>query len=133
MVFAYYGHRVPQKRIVRETWGRIVNLPGQPAQILRNLNRTWTDESGDSFSVSGDVYSANAITAAQDLAQDMPLIIGTMGHAMVLTSLVYVRDPYGGGTVNAAIVRDPWPGRGRRTLSAQEWFNTRFLARIRVA
>lgn len=133
MVFAYYGHRVPQERIVRETWGRIVNLPGQPAQILRNLNRTWTDESGDSFSVSGDVYSANAITAAQDLAQGMPLIIGTMGHAMVLTSLVYVRDPYGGGTVNAAIVRDPWPGRGRRTLSAQEWFNTRFLARIRVA
>jgi Papain-like cysteine protease AvrRpt2 len=133
MVFTYYGYEVPQERIVQETWGRIVDLPGQPAQILRHLNRAWTDESGRSFRVSGDVYSANAITASQDLAQDMPLIIGTMGHAMVLTSLVYLRDPYGSGSVNAAIVRDPWPGRGRRTLSAQEWFRASFLARIRVA
>ena len=132
MVFAYYGFQVPQERIVEETWGRIVNLPGQPGQILRNLNRAWTDDAGSSFRASGDVYTANPITAAQDLAQDMPLIIGTMGHAMVLTSLVYVRDVYGRGNVTAAVVRDPWPGRGRRTLSAQEWFSTSFLARIRV-
>lgn len=133
MVFRYYGHSVPQERIVTETWGGIVNLPGQPGQILDNLNRGWTDQAGDDFSVSGDVYSANAITAAQDLAQDMPLIIGTMGHAMVLTSLVYVRNGYGNGNVTAAIVRDPWPGRGRRILSPQEWFGVNFLARIRVS
>lgn len=133
MVFNYYGHAVPQERIVRETWGSIVNLPGQPGQILANLNRNWTDEGGDDFSVLGDVYSANAVTAAQDLAQDMPLIIGTMGHAMVLTSFVYIRDSFGRGNVNAAIVRDPWPGRGRRVLTPQEWFNINFAARIRVA
>lgn len=133
MVFTYYGHTVPQERIVRETWGRIVNLPGQPGQILENLNRDWTDEDGNDFSVSGDAYSANPITAAQDLSQDMPLIIGTMGHAVVLTSLVYVRDGFGRGNVNAAIVRDPWPGRGRRVLTPQEWFNIKFAARIRVA
>ncbi len=132
MVFRYYGHRVPQAGIVAETWGRIVDLPGQPWQILANLNRQWVDQDGNAFSVSGDVYSANPITASQDLAQNMPLIIGTMGHAMVLTSLIYVRDSFGNGSVNAAIVRDPWPGRGRRVLSAQEWFNTSFLARIRV-
>ena len=68
MVFRYYGHSVPQERIVTETWGGIVNLPGQPGQILANLNRGWTDQAGDDFSVSGDVYSANPITAAQDLA-----------------------------------------------------------------
>lgn len=133
MVFRYYGHNVPQERIVHETWGRIVNLPGQPGQILANLNREWTDEDGDAFSASGDVYSANPITASQDLAQDMPLIIGTMGHAMVLTSLVYVRDTFGRGDVAAAIVRDPWPGKGRRVLSPEEWFSTNFLARIRVS
>lgn len=133
MVFTYYGRPVLQERIVRETWGRIVDLPGQPGQILANLNRHWTDEDGNDFFVSGDAYSANAITAARDLAQDMPLIIGTMGHAMVLTSLVYVRDGFGGGGVNAAIVRDPWPGRGRRMLSPQEWFNINFAARIRVS
>jgi len=133
MAFTYYGHPVPQERIVSETWGGIINLPGQPSQILENLNRDWTDENGDDFSVTGDTYSVNAITAAQDLAQDMPLIIGTMGHAMVLSSLVYVRDGFGRGNVNAAIVRDPWPGRGRRVLTPQEWSNINFAVRIRVS
>lgn len=132
MVFRYYGYSVSQERIVRETWGQIVNLPGQPDQILQNLNRLWKDDFGRVFSVSGDVYSAEPVTAAQDLSNDMPLIIGTMGHAMVLTSLEYFRDQYARGQVTKAIVRDPWPGRGRRVLSAQEWFSTNFLARIRI-
>ncbi|MBV9157445.1 MAG: hypothetical protein JO097_14365 [Acidobacteriaceae bacterium] len=132
-IFRYYRHAIPQERIVAETWGAIVNLPGQPLQIVADLNRQWTDEDGNKFQVRGDVFSANAITAAQDLAGDMPLIIGSMGHAMVLTSLQYVRDAYGNGSVRAATVRDPWPGRGRRILSPQEWLSTNFLARIRVS
>lgn len=133
MVFRYYGLRVPQEAIVQQTWGGIVNLPGQPHQILANLNRPWRDATGRDFYVSGDSFSANPITAAQDLSQNMPLIIGTMGHAMVLTSLQYVRDQMGNGEVTSAIVRDPWPGKRRRVLSAQEWVNTSFLARIRVS
>lgn len=132
MVFRYYGYIVPQVRIVQETWGEIINLPGQPRQILANLNRPWIDIKGKRFSVSGDAYSANPITAAQDLSQNMPLIIGTMGHAMVLTSLQYLRNQFGQGNVQAARVRDPWPGRGRRFLTPQEWYSTSFLARIRV-
>lgn len=133
MVFKYYGLNVPQKTIVQQTWGQIVNLPGQPGQILANLNRPWIDANGQRFYVSGDSYTANPITAAQDLSQDMPLIIGTMGHAMVLTSLQYSRDQWGNGQVNAAVVRDPWPGKGRRVLTSQEWYNTSFLARIRIS
>ena len=82
--------------------------------------------------MSGDVFSANPITAAQDLAQDMPLIIGTMGHAMVLTSVTYIRDQFGRGSVLAAVVRDPGRRQGRRVLSPQEWYSTSFLVRIRV-
>lgn len=133
MVFRYYGLHVPQHEIVRQTWGEIINLPGQPSQILANLNRPWRDSSGRDFYVSGDTFSANPITAAQDLSNDMPLIIGTMGHAMVLTSLQYLRDQLGRGEVTYAVVRDPWPGKGRRNLSAEEWYNTSFLARIRVS
>jgi len=133
MVFRYYGFDVPQKRIVEETWGHAVNMPGSPAQIIGDLNRRWMDESGRGFSVAGDVYSVNAVTAAQDLAGDMPLIVGTMGHAVVLTSLVYLRNAYGGGQVTSAIVRDPWPGRGRRILTPQEWYGISFAARIRVS
>jgi hypothetical protein len=131
-VFGYYGFYIPQEEIVRQTWGNIVNLPGQPWQILANLNRPWIDANGRQFVVSGDSYSANVLTAAQDLANNMPLIIGTQGHAMVLTSLVYMRDYQGNGQVNNAIVRDPWPGRGRRELSPQEWYGANFLVRIRV-
>ena len=132
MVFRYYGLRVPQARIVQETWGGIADLPAYPGHILTNLNRLWIDLSGRRFRVSGDASSANPMTAAQDLAQDLPLIIGTLGHAMVLTALTYLVDRSGNGEVTAAIVRDPWPGRGRRVLSAQEWRQTSFLARIRV-
>lgn len=132
MVFRYYGLRVPQEVIVQQTWGKIVNLPGQPNQILANLNRPWSDSRSRNFYVSGDSFSANPMTAAQDLSNNMPLIIGTMGHAMVLTSLVYVRNQFGNGEVKAAIVRDPWPGKGKRVLSPQEWYSTSFLARIRV-
>ena len=132
MVFRYYGFRVSQTRIVQETWGSIVNLPGNPRQILANLNGPWIDDRGREFGVIGDVYSANPMTASQDLAEDMPLIIGTTGHAMVLTSLRYLRNQFGNGQITAAVVRDPWPGRGRRILSPQEWYGTNFLARIRL-
>jgi hypothetical protein len=133
MIFRYYGFVVPQERIVRETWGDIVNLPANPQQILYNLNRPWTDDRGRSFSVMGDVFSANIVTAAHDLADNRPLIIGTMGHAMVLTSLVYYRNEYCQVGVAMAIVRDPWPGRGRRELTPQEWYNVNFLARVMVS
>ena len=132
IVFRYYGHPVPQEQIVEQTWGGIVNLPGQPSQILANLNRNWEDLNGNAFAVSGNSYTANQATAAQDLSNNMPLIIGTLGHAMVMTSLQYTRNVRGGGQVNAAIVRDPWPGRGRRVLTPVEWYGTSFLARIRV-
>ena len=137
MIFRYYGFIVPQAHIVKSTWGQIYNQPADPYTILRNLNRSWVDARGRSFQVRGDVYSANVVTASQDLANDMPLIIGTMGHAMVLTSMVYFCSGWNGYQwatcgVNAAVVRDPWPGRGRRVLTNQEWMNTSFLARVRV-
>jgi Papain-like cysteine protease AvrRpt2 len=133
MVFDYYRHPVAQERIVQQTWGSIVNVPGQPGQIIADLNRPWVDARGQHFHASGDVYSVNAITAAQDLAANHPLIIGSLGHAMVLTDLVYLRDAYGRGQPQQAVVRDPWPGRGRRQLTPQEWYAIQFAARIRVS
>jgi hypothetical protein len=132
-VFNYYGHAVSQERIVEEAWGRVVDMPGSPYQILRSLNRRWTDDDGGEFRAFGTTFGTNAVTAAQDLAADRPLIVGTLGHAMVLTSLQYVRNAYGGGQVTMAVVRDPWPTNPRRRgLSPQEWYAMNFAARIRV-
>ena len=131
-IFRYYGYIVPQAFIVKQTWGAIINRPADLSEILSNLNRLWVDANGRRFLVSGDVLSANLVTAAQDLSQDMPLIVGTMGHAMVLTSLSWLTDVYGESLVTDAVVRDPWPNVGRRILSVEEFYNTKLLARIRL-
>jgi len=131
-VFRYWGHPVRQERIVSDAWGGVVNLPGTPVQIMGSLNRRWIDDNNRIFTVTSDVYSANAATAIQDLTAGMPLIVGSMGHAMVLTAMTYVQTMYG-WNVNAAIVRDPWPGRGRRVLTPQEWYAMNFASRIRIA
>jgi hypothetical protein len=133
MVFAYWGHPVPQQEIVRQTWGQVSNMPGQPSDILRDLNRAWTDANGNDFRVSGDVFSASAITAAQDLQQEMPLIIGSLGHAMVLSAVSYNRAPNGQIQLSGALVRDPYPGRGRRQLTPMEIAASMLLVRIRFS
>ncbi|THB70736.1 MAG: hypothetical protein D6E12_02315 [Desulfovibrio sp.] len=132
MVFRYYGFEVDQQRIVRETWGSIVNMPGYPEQIMANLNRTWVDDRGRHFRSQGDQYSANALSAAEDLANNRPLIVGTMGHAMLLTAMMYTTNDYGHSQLVSAVVRDPAPGQGRRLMTPQELHNVFFMARIWV-
>jgi papain like cysteine protease AvrRpt2 len=130
-VFKYYGHAVSQRRVVAETYGVVANVPGTEQAMRGALNRTWTDDSGVQFTVhSDDVYPAQA---AQELSLRHPLIVTTLGHAMVLTALSYERAPKGSGNVTAAIVRDPWPyNPNRRTLSPQEWYSITNLFRIAI-
>ncbi len=140
MIFGYYGHPVSQARIVKETFGTIVNMPGTPAQILRALNRLWVDDWGNSFRAGSNFGNANVVQAAQDLAQNQPLIVGTHGHAMVLSSLEYFfpvwATPHGPvlgpAQVTNAVVRDPWMDRARRSLSPNEWHGIMFAAQVRV-
>lgn len=140
-IFAYHGYPLDQDRIVAATYGRAVNLPAHGRAIARATNRTWRADDGRSFTARCEVlWDTGAFVArpdaagvaAQELASDFPLIIGALGHAMVLTAMSYVRDARGRGQPTAAIVRDPWPGRGRRPLTEAEWLQTRFLARMRV-
>lgn len=140
-IFAYHGYPVDQDRIVAATYGRVVNLPAHGRAIARATNRTWRADDGRTFTSRCEVlWDTGAFVArpdaagvaAQELASDFPLIIGAIGHAMVLTAMSYIRDAQGRGQPTAAIVRDPWPGRGRRPLAEAEWLQTRFLARMRV-
>jgi hypothetical protein len=134
MVFEYYHHAIDQQRIVKETWGTVADMPGMPRDIFRDLNKRWTDDAGKVFECQGDVYSANANTAIQDLIDDHPLIIGALGHATVLTAIISQVDTATSQyEIQQVIVRDPWPGRGgRRPLTPMEWASINFAARIRV-
>ena len=131
MLFRYHSRPVSQARIVNETFGSIVNMPAQPWDILRALNRSWTDDSGRTFFVQADTMTANLLTAHDDLFANNPLIVGTMGHAMVLTGISYDRNMFS-SQITEIVVRDPWQRRGRRVLNRQEAFNISFLARVRI-
>jgi hypothetical protein len=132
-VFDYYGHPVTQERIVQDAYGGIVNLAGTPSAIMSSLNRSWIDDNDAPFTVQADAVDVTPAIAAQALVNDQPLIIGTTGHAMILTALTYDRDLYGNGSVIQAIVRDPWPYNPRqRALSGAEWFNIDFATLIQV-
>jgi hypothetical protein len=140
-VFDFHGVSVQQDRIVQATYGRAVNLPAIGPQIAAATSRTWRTDDGEAFTAQCEVLWDSQFNvgrpdapaeAARELADDQPLIIGTGGHAMVLTAMTYAHDAYGRGQPMVAIVRDPWPGRGRRQLSPQEWYGTGFLAKVHV-
>ncbi|MFO0693775.1 MAG: papain-like cysteine protease family protein [Polyangiales bacterium] len=140
MVFGYHGHPTSQERIVEEAYGSLLNMPAAPATLLAALNRDWVDDEGRRFRSISSPGTTNVVYAAQDLARNQPLILGTHGHAVVLTALEYaapyLATPWGPqlGTpaITEAIVRDPWPGRGRRDLTLDEWNSIVFAAQIRV-
>ena len=163
MVFNYYGHRVPQHEIVNRIWGRVVNLPAVGPQIYNALSGRWVDERGMIFYSQAEVlldmqYNINrqdrGVIVLNDLMSEHPLVIGTMGHAMVLTATTMQNGPYGSVPVQS-IVRDPWPHNaptynaaqlgalpqrfisdetiGRRELSYNEVVAANFMVRVRVS
>lgn len=133
MVFSYYGHPVSQERIVQETFGVIENWPAQPGHILTALNRAWKDDDGDIFRARGDAFSVNISSIGQDLKDGHPVIIGALGHAMILKSWTYLLDVYGRWQIIDIRVLDPWPMNPReRSLSWPEVVGSNFGARIRV-
>jgi hypothetical protein len=128
MVFSYYGHSVSQARIVDEAYGSVVNMSGSPQALDESLNRTWTDDAGVTFhstlegvfdAVDG-IQTLNNNTLIAQLAQDKPFIMGTGGHAMVVTEMTYYETPLGPSIVDIGVF-DPWPlNPAARSLSLAE-------------
>ena len=85
--------------------------------------------------IENGVWRADAAyVAAAELTADRPLIVGAMGHAVLLTAFTYAQDGYGDYRILEAIVRDPWPtSPNRRTLSEAEAGQIFFLAAVRAA
>lgn len=132
MIFGYYNRPVRQERVVQETFGRIIDMPANPLQILSAVNRPWTDERGKPFTGYGAALPIDPILAGRYMAQEKPLIIGTIGHAMVLTALNWAQDRNGNQELRGLVVRDPAIGGQRRELSGQEIFSTMFLAHVDI-
>jgi len=139
MIFQYHGYDVSQEEIVKQTYGRLVNLPATGQKIGRNLKSTYKTQDGREFRVSAREYdllrgklALNNSDVIRSLEEGRPLIIGSNGHAMVLTAIYYTRSPSGTPLqIIGGIVRDPWPGRGRRELTLAE-MSPFYLADIRI-
>lgn len=128
MVFAFYGHRVNQERIVSEVYGAPYNLPaGSGFVVARSLNRAWIDDTGRPFrstlqavfDVQSGVAAINNVAVISALARGFPLIVGARTHATVVTAVTYSPTPLG-PNITAVGVIDPWPGIGARLLMPDE-------------
>lgn len=133
MLFRYQGHGISQERIVTATWGSIDAVPLLPAALVDGLEGEWIDESGDSFRVDAERLVPGTLSAAEMLGGDVPPIVVTPTHPVVLTRLRYVAMRSEDGRIQTADVHDPWPGRTQRRLSQSEWREASLLVALRVA
>jgi hypothetical protein len=135
MAFRYYGYFIPQAEIVRQTWGVIINMPAQPADIMYAVNRTYTDANGKTFRVQGIILN-NWNQATFSLGNDKPVLVGSQGHMTLLYGLQYHFGTNLAGNqttqtfFDEAAVIDPWPGNGVRDLSPMEFNNTLLAVEI---
>lgn len=128
MVFAHHGYVLPQAQIVRQHFGDDTDRGVAGEDMTRMLGRAWQDTQGRSFSsaaLAGDAHArrfqfAND-TVIRELASQRPMIIGALGHAMVLVQVEYERFVAQDAVrITGGTVIDPMPGRGVRRLTAQE-------------
>lgn len=141
--FAVAGHEVHQETIVRRVYGNPVCAVADGPTIARAVTGAWTDKKGGSFAAGCAViidaqygiYRPDAhLIAAAELEAGRPLILGALGHAVLLTAMNFRRDAYGNTVVDRMVIRDPWPfNPNRRELTGMEAQQMAFLATVRVA
>src|SRR5262249_6635014 len=133
MVFAFYGYDVPQEQIVQVTFGAIENFPAGGPILTQALNRDWTDRQGRQFHSSATSYDPTTasfqispLQITKDLQGNHPLIVGSVGHAFVLTAVNF--RP--GGPALGGYAFDPFFG--FRPVSGPELWSATYTASIRV-
>jgi len=140
MVFAHYGHNVPQEGIVRHHFGDVLDQPVPGDAITSLLAGPWADAEGRPFAVNAAVAHAPDKrpgpaheTMVAELSRQRPLLIGVSGHAMVLVRVDYERHPGNDGVrITGGMVIDPRPGRGLRRLLPNE-ARPSYVAAVRVS
>lgn len=141
-VFAWHGHSVSQSRIVEKIYGSQVDKAATGEQIFDAVNGQWYDDEDEAFTgqasplIDSNFSFANPDAAAAmsiELRDNFPLIVGTQGHATIVTAMSWVNTPAGQQITNV-VVRDPWPGNPkRRSLSAAEFAQINLLMQVRAS
>lgn len=138
MVLNYHGIYVTQEQIVSRVFGKLVDQPGQPEQILQALSGWAPNVRGGYSAIVAEPYSITASTLVNDLAYRCPLIVGLkgqpVGHAYVLTAVTYGLDARNNPIFKSVVLRDPWPNRPSREEMSWDEFMSRvaFATRVHV-
>lgn len=120
MIYTVLGHPISQESIVRQNFGRLINLPSGPFPVtVARMNRSYTDDNGDEFTSSAtQIYTMEEAQEALD--NDIPLFYSTQTHATVQTELKYQQVPGGPMVIKGGRLWDPWPTKGWRKLDPDD-------------
>lgn len=139
MVFSHHGFAVAQEDIVRQQYSDGADKALPVTQVAPVLQRAWQDSGGRSFFAS--VTAGNAPTrrflfgddtVIRELQAQRPLIVGALGHAMVLVQVQYERFTMQDAVrIIGGVVIDPAPGKGVRHLTRLE-LNPAYVAAVQV-
>ncbi|MEI6418494.1 MAG: papain-like cysteine protease family protein [Sphingomonadales bacterium] len=140
-ILGFHGMAVTQEAVVQRVFGTTEDAPAPGAQVALAINGAWDDVNGDGWEVACEVlidqdsafaHSQATRIVAAELAAGNPLVLGGLGHAMVLAGMVYAETPAGPQPLELHLV-DPWPlGPGRRVVAGPGIAATSFLARLVV-
>ncbi len=134
MVMAFYGASVSQEEVVRRSfgtdpYGHLPNFAGSREEISENLDGWGFDSRGETYSVASifvDDPGFIPFLLKDTLEEGYPVIIGystggSVGHAVLVTAVEYVGQPEDGDfAITKIVVRDPWPGQGRKTYTGSD-------------
>ena len=139
MVLNYHGLYVTQEEVVARIFGKLVDSPAKPEQILTALSGWAPDTRGRFSQIYASTYLLQGSDIVRDLAYKWPLIVGLkqpsqIGHAYVLTAVFYAVGPQNQPIFDKVVLRDPWPGNPSRVEMSWQEFQSRvlFLARVYV-
>lgn len=140
-VFAWHGCDIDQEQIVSKVFYDAMDMPATGEQIFQAINGVWEDYQGNGFIAQASPlldtnYSyadpAAAAALSMELRDEFPLIVGTQGHATIVTAMSWINTPFG-QQITSITVRDPWPDSPRRRfLSESEFMNINLLMQVRV-
>lgn len=136
MVLNYKGLYITQEDIVAKVYGRLIDQPAQPEQIMQALNGWVPDLNMGYAAVVADSYNLSGQALITDLANRYPLIIGLkgnpVGHAYVLTAVTYEVDQYNQPIFRSVILRNPFPNSPSREEMPWDEFKSRVMFATRV-
>lgn len=137
MALSTQGFKLSQKEIVRTLFGRLVDAPGGVPQFVELCGNHQSAEGSVHVSCEFGGGSPPINFLIQSLREKRPVILGcdnpgsNIGHAVVATAVIYQESSLGPKLVRV-MVRDPWPGEGKRILLPEEYRNISFHASYRV-